>query len=49
MSWDPFQREVLAELGHVLYRAAPAIGPAQEPRAVERVAIAKLKRALEKR
>lgn len=20
MSWDPFQREVLAELGHVLYR-----------------------------
>ncbi|MEO5628705.1 MAG: hypothetical protein ABIQ62_02905 [Thermomonas sp.] len=22
MSWDPFQREVLAELGHVLYRQA---------------------------
>ena len=22
MSWDPFQREVLAELGHVLYRPA---------------------------
>lgn len=22
MSWDPFQREVLAELGHVLYRTA---------------------------
>lgn len=22
MNWDPFQREVLAELGHVLYRPA---------------------------
>ena len=22
MSWDPFQREVLAELGHVVYRQA---------------------------
>lgn len=22
MSWDPFQQEVLAELGHVLYRQA---------------------------
>lgn len=22
MSWDPFQREVLAELGHVLYHQA---------------------------
>ncbi|MGV8942494.1 hypothetical protein [Thermomonas sp.] len=22
MNWDPFQREVLAELGHVLYRQA---------------------------
>ncbi len=22
MSWDPFQREVLAELGHVLYQQA---------------------------
>ncbi|MES2859317.1 MAG: hypothetical protein V4704_09090 [Pseudomonadota bacterium] len=22
MSWDPFQREVLAELGHVVYRTA---------------------------
>ena len=22
MSWDPFQRDVLAELGHVLYRQA---------------------------
>lgn len=22
MNWDPFQREVLAELGHVLYRSA---------------------------
>lgn len=22
MSWDPFQREVLAELGHVIYRQA---------------------------
>ena len=24
MNWDPFQREVLAELGHVLYRQAGA-------------------------
>ncbi len=24
MSWDPFQREVLAELGHVLYRQITA-------------------------
>ena len=24
MSWDPFQRAVLAELGHVLYRAPAA-------------------------
>lgn len=22
MSWDPFQREILAELGHVVYRQA---------------------------
>ncbi len=22
MSWDPFQREILAELGHVVYRRA---------------------------
>ena len=29
MSWDPFQRAVLAELGHVLYRPAPAVGHAQ--------------------
>lgn len=31
MSWDPFQRAVLAELGHVLYRAsglAPVLPPA---------------------
>ncbi|MDQ3040711.1 MAG: hypothetical protein M3Q51_02820 [Pseudomonadota bacterium] len=27
MSWDPFQREVLAELGHVLYRQAGAATP----------------------
>ncbi len=24
MSWDPFQREVLAELGHVIYRTTTA-------------------------
>ena len=24
MNWDPFQREVLAELGHVLYRTTTA-------------------------
>lgn len=24
MNWDPFQREVLAELGHVLYRTSLA-------------------------
>ena len=24
MNWDPFQREVLAELGHVVYRQAGA-------------------------
>lgn len=24
MTWDPFQREVLAELGHVVYRQAGA-------------------------
>ena len=24
MNWDPFQREVLAELGHVVYRQAAA-------------------------
>ena len=28
MSWDPFQREVLAELGHVLYRHTAAIAEA---------------------
>lgn len=27
MSWDPFQREVLAELGHILYRPARQAGP----------------------
>lgn len=30
MSWDPFQREVLAELGHVLYRL-PGVAPAAAP------------------
>ena len=28
MNWDPFQREVLAELGHVLYRRTAAIAEA---------------------
>ena len=41
MSWDPFQREVLAELGHVLYRAAPAIGWAQ----VDEAALMRVARA----
>ena len=26
MSWDPFQRSVLVELGHVLYRPVPLAG-----------------------
>lgn len=26
MNWDPFQREVLAELGHVVYRQAGSAG-----------------------
>lgn len=30
MSWDPFQREVLAELGHVLYRTASSEAIADE-------------------
>ena len=30
MSWDPFQREVLAELGHVLYRTAGSEASADE-------------------
>ncbi len=29
MSWDPFQQDVLAELGHVLYRQAGAASPDQ--------------------
>ena len=33
MSWDPFQREVLAELGHVVYRQA-SIAAASVPEAV---------------
>lgn len=41
MSWDPFQREVLAELGHILYRPAPAIGPAQ----VDEAALMRVARA----
>lgn len=28
MTWDPFQREVLAELGHVLYRTTTAAAEA---------------------
>lgn len=33
MNWDPFQRAVLAELGHALYRlpAAAAQAPAETP------------------
>lgn len=33
MSWDPFQRQVLAELGHAVYvaRGAPAQPAAVEP------------------
>lgn len=34
MSWDPFQRAVLAELGHVLYRA-PGQAPVSSPAAIE--------------
>ena len=34
MTWDPFQREVLAELGHVLYRTAGSAAIADELRAV---------------
>jgi len=30
VSWDPFQREVLAELGHVLYRTASSESIADE-------------------
>lgn len=35
MSWDPFQREVLAELGHVVYRQAGGAieADAEAPRA----------------
>ena len=36
MSWDAFQREVLAELGHVLY--APLRAQAESPEAEARMA-----------
>lgn len=41
MSWDPFQRAVLAELGHVLYRPAFAPGAPQ----VDEAVLARLARA----
>ena len=31
MSWDPFQREVLAELGLVAYRPAAGASPSMPP------------------
>ncbi|HSD17088.1 MAG TPA: hypothetical protein VLC71_07520 [Thermomonas sp.] len=43
MSWDPFQRAVLAELGHAVYRPLPrsAAGAAQ----VDEAVLARLARA----
>ena len=38
MSWDPFQRAVLAELGHVLYRPVPAIAPMADDALLARLA-----------
>lgn len=35
MSWDPFQRLVLAELGHVPYRVIAAVANAAPERALE--------------
>lgn len=35
MSWDPFQRLVLAELGHVPYRVVAAVANAAPERALE--------------
>ena len=37
MSWDPFQRAVLAELGHVLYRPARQAPSMIVPMAAEAV------------
>ena len=41
MSWDPLQRAVLEELGHVLYRSASAPGACQ----VDEAMLARLARA----
>lgn len=38
MNWDPFQREVLAELGHQLYRPAPPTLAAADPAMLARLA-----------
>ena len=48
MNWDPFQRSVLAELGHALYRlpaAAPATASVEAAVAVEAGMLARLARA----
>ena len=49
MSWDPFQRAVLAELGHVLYSpvnaAAPAISAAPPVAALDPALLDRLARA----
>ena len=44
MSWDPFQRAVLAELGHVLYAPAAADAPRAAPD-LDAAMLAKLARA----
>ena len=38
MSWDPFQRAVLAELGHVVYRPVAAQGVQVDDAVLARVA-----------
>ena len=48
MSWDPFQRAVLAELGHVLYRAPASsvgIAPVADAGMSDAALLARLARA----
>ena len=45
MSWDPFQRDVLAELGHVLYAPARIGAPDAQAGEVDAGMLARLARA----